>query len=92
MPESALSAPKEKKLSGRQWFESGRASAKGAAAVTEGSDVEDEEDVYLDDEDFEGKNVYPCIFGALADDEDDMLEHYLAEKSDTSSHSSRRAN
>ncbi|XP_057514500.1 uncharacterized protein LOC130796202 isoform X2 [Actinidia eriantha] len=79
MPESALSAPKEKKLSGRQWFESGRASAKGAAAVTEGSDVEDEEDVYFDDEDFE-------------DDEDDMLEHYLAEKSDTSSHSSRRAN
>lgn len=27
MPESALTAPKEKKLSGRQWFESGRASA-----------------------------------------------------------------
>lgn len=27
MPESALSAPKEKKLTGRQWFESGRASA-----------------------------------------------------------------
>jgi len=25
MPESVLSAPKEKKLSGRQWFESGRA-------------------------------------------------------------------
>lgn len=27
MPESALSAPKEKRLSGRQWFESGRASS-----------------------------------------------------------------
>lgn len=27
MPESALTAPKEKKLTGRQWFESGRASA-----------------------------------------------------------------
>ncbi|KAH7547192.1 hypothetical protein FEM48_Zijuj01G0283400 [Ziziphus jujuba var. spinosa] len=54
MPESALTAPKEKKLTGRQWFESGRASA-----------------------------VY---------DEEDMLEHYLAEKSDSSSHSSRRAN
>ena len=27
MPESALTAPKEKKLSGRQWFESGRAAA-----------------------------------------------------------------
>jgi hypothetical protein len=24
MPESALTAPKEKKLTGRQWFESGR--------------------------------------------------------------------
>lgn len=27
MPESALTAPKDKKLTGRQWFESGRASA-----------------------------------------------------------------
>jgi len=27
MPDSALSAPKEKKLTGRQWFESGRAVA-----------------------------------------------------------------
>ncbi|XWS16248.1 hypothetical protein CRYUN_Cryun34aG0068800 [Craigia yunnanensis] len=72
MPESALTAPKEKKLTGRQWFESGRATAKGAAPVNEGSDVEDEEDI-----DFE-------------DDEEDMLEHYLAEKSDSSSHSSKR--
>ncbi|XP_048329321.1 uncharacterized protein LOC107403957 [Ziziphus jujuba] len=79
MPESALTAPKEKKLTGRQWFESGRASAKGAAQVTEGSDEEDEEDIYFDDDDLE-------------DDEEDMLEHYLAEKSDSSSHSSRRAN
>ncbi|XP_022150408.1 RWD domain-containing protein 1 [Momordica charantia] len=78
MPESALTAPKEKKLSGRQWFESGRASAKGAAAVTEESDEEDEEDIDFDEDDFE-------------DDEDDMLEHYLAEKPDSSSHSSRRA-
>ncbi|XP_010262224.1 PREDICTED: RWD domain-containing protein 1 isoform X2 [Nelumbo nucifera] len=76
MPESALTAPKEKKLTGRQWFESGRA-AKGAMPVTEGSDEEDEEDIDFDDDDFE-------------DDEEDMLEHYLAEKSDTSSHSSRR--
>ncbi|KAF7134464.1 hypothetical protein RHSIM_Rhsim08G0231100 [Rhododendron simsii] len=79
MPESALSAPKEKKLTGRQWFETVRASAKGTGPIAEGSDVEDEEDIDFDDEDFE-------------DDEDDMLEHYLAEKSDTSSHSSRRAN
>ncbi|PON96109.1 Ubiquitin-fold modifier-conjugating enzyme [Trema orientale] len=77
MPESALTAPKEKKLTGRQWFESGR--AKGVAAVNEESDEEDDEDIDFDDDDFE-------------DDEEDMLEHYLAEKSDSSSHSSRRAN
>ncbi|PON35746.1 Ubiquitin-fold modifier-conjugating enzyme [Parasponia andersonii] len=77
MPESALTAPKEKKLTGRQWFESGR--AKGVATVNEESDEEDDEDIDFDDDDFE-------------DDEEDMLEHYLAEKSDSSSHSSRRAN
>ncbi|KAJ0579309.1 hypothetical protein HanHA300_Chr04g0116551 [Helianthus annuus] len=27
MPESALTAPKEKRLNGREWFESGRASS-----------------------------------------------------------------
>ncbi|KAJ6947569.1 RWD domain-containing protein 1-like [Populus alba x Populus x berolinensis] len=75
MPESALTAPKEKKLTGRLWYESGK--AKGAIAVDEGSDVEDEEEIDFDDDDFE-------------DDEEDMLEHYLAEKSD-SSHSSRKA-
>ncbi|KAL6137541.1 hypothetical protein ACLB2K_062833 [Fragaria x ananassa] len=79
MPESALSAPKEKRLTGRQWFETGRAAARGAATAAEGSDEEDDEDIDFDDEDFE-------------DDEDDMLEHYLAaEKSDSSTHSSRRA-
>ncbi|XWS18904.1 hypothetical protein CRYUN_Cryun32bG0084800 [Craigia yunnanensis] len=77
MPESALTAPKEKKLTGRQWFESGRATAKGAAPVNEGSDEEDVEDIDFDDDDFE-------------DDEEDMLEHYLADKSDSSSHSSKR--
>ncbi|XP_019455622.1 PREDICTED: RWD domain-containing protein 1-like [Lupinus angustifolius] len=78
MPEAVLSAPKEKKLTGRQWFESGR--AKGAATIIEELDEEDEEDsdIDFDDEDFE-------------DDEDDMLEHYLAEKSDSSTHSSRVA-
>ncbi|RYR40573.1 hypothetical protein Ahy_A09g046318 [Arachis hypogaea] len=76
MPESALTAPKEKKLSGRQWFESGR--AKGAVAVNEESEEEDEEDIDFDDDDFEV-------------DEEDMLEHYLAEKSDSSTHSSKRA-
>ncbi|KAL5975569.1 hypothetical protein ACLOJK_019894 [Asimina triloba] len=67
MPDSALTASKEKKLSGRQWFESGRAAVKGAAPVTEGSEGEDEEDVDFDDDDFE-------------DDEEDMLDHYLAER------------
>ncbi|KAK9101252.1 hypothetical protein Scep_024682 [Stephania cephalantha] len=67
MPESALSASKEKKLTGRQWFESGRAAVKGAGPVAEGSEDEDEEDIDFDDEDFE-------------DDEEDMLEHYLAKE------------
>ncbi|XP_059640493.1 uncharacterized protein LOC132282740 [Cornus florida] len=80
MPESALAVPKEKKLTGRQWFESGRAAAKGAVSINKGSDEEDEEDIDFDDDDFED------------DEEEDMLEHYLAEKSDTSSHSSKRAN
>ncbi|XP_077211376.1 ubiquitin-conjugating enzyme family protein [Tasmannia lanceolata] len=75
MPESALLAPKEKKLAGRQWFESGRAVAKGAAPVAEGSEEEDEEDIDFDD-DFED------------DEEEDMLDHYLA--SETSSHGSRK--
>ncbi|KAJ7963143.1 RWD domain-containing protein 1 [Quillaja saponaria] len=67
MPESALAAPKEKKLTGRQWFESGRASGKGAAPVTNGSDDDDGDDIDFDNDD-------------LDDDEEDMLEHYLAEK------------
>ncbi|KAK1312212.1 hypothetical protein QJS10_CPA07g00906 [Acorus calamus] len=67
IPDSALTAPKEKKLTGRQWFESGRATVKGAAHVVEGSEEEDEEDIDFDD-DFE-------------EDEEDMLEHYLTEKS-----------
>ncbi|KAG4199205.1 hypothetical protein ERO13_A05G133633v2, partial [Gossypium hirsutum] len=53
IPESALTAPKEKKLIGRQWFENGRASAKGASPVREGYDEEDEEDIDLDNNDFE---------------------------------------
>lgn len=30
------------------------------------------------------------VLWLMADDEDDMLEHYLAEKTDSSSHSSKR--
>ncbi|KAD4585180.1 hypothetical protein E3N88_22781 [Mikania micrantha] len=78
MPESALATPKEKRLTGRQWFESGRASsAKGTVAVDDEFDEEDEDFEFDDDDDFE-------------DDEEDMLEHYLAEK-DSSVHSSSRA-
>ncbi|GMI86074.1 hypothetical protein like AT1G51730 [Hibiscus trionum] len=79
MPESALTVTKEKRLSGRQWFESGRATLKGATHVNEESEEEDEEDIDFDDDDFED------------DEEEDMLEHYLAEKSDSSTHSSKRA-
>ncbi|KAG2292093.1 hypothetical protein Bca52824_038762 [Brassica carinata] len=68
MPESALTAPKEKKLTGRQWFESGKARGTVVTADQE-SEEEDDEDIDFEDEDFE-------------DDEEDMLEHYLAEKSD----------
>nr|XP_028953759.1 RWD domain-containing protein 1-like [Malus domestica] len=79
MPDAALSAPKEKRLTGRQWFETGRHAVKGAAPASEGSDEEDEDEIDFDSDDFE-------------DDEDDMLEHYLAEKSDSSTHSSKRVN
>ncbi|WMV22408.1 hypothetical protein MTR67_015793 [Solanum verrucosum] len=74
MPDAALSVSKEKKLTGRQWFESGRASGKAATATAEESD-EDVDDIDFDDDDFED------------DEEEDMLEHYLAEKTDSSSHS-----
>ncbi|KAK3161043.1 hypothetical protein QOZ80_1BG0070900 [Eleusine coracana subsp. coracana] len=67
MPDSALTAPKEKKLTGRQYFESGRHTVKGASTVAD-EEEEDEEDIDFDD-DFED------------DDEEDMLEHYLAEQS-----------
>ncbi|KAK9060507.1 hypothetical protein SSX86_021211 [Deinandra increscens subsp. villosa] len=70
LPESALAATKEKKLTGRQWFQSGRASAKHAAPIIEGSDNEDEDIGFADDD----SEV----------DEEDMLDHYLAEKLDPS--------
>jgi hypothetical protein len=66
MPDSALTAPKEKKLTGRQYFESGRHTVKGASTVAD-EEEQEEEDIEFDD-DFE-------------DDEADMLEHYLAEQS-----------
>ncbi|XP_071716125.1 uncharacterized protein [Rutidosis leptorrhynchoides] len=66
LPDSALATTKEKKLTGREWFQSGRASSKRAALGIEGSNDEDEEE-FDDDDDSEV-------------DEEDMLDHYLAEK------------
>nr|XP_043636069.1 RWD domain-containing protein 1 isoform X1 [Erigeron canadensis] len=73
MPESALASTKEKRLNGRQWFETVQ---KGGVAVDDGSDEEDEDFDFDDEDDFE-------------DDEDDMLEHYLAEKDSSAHSSSR---
>ncbi|KAK8959349.1 hypothetical protein KSP40_PGU006033 [Platanthera guangdongensis] len=70
MPESALASSKEKKLSGRQWFESGRASAVIFCSATVAAESEEEEEEEIDfDDDFE-------------DDDDEMLEHYLTQKSE----------
>ncbi|KAL2937674.1 RWD domain-containing protein 1 [Bienertia sinuspersici] len=79
MPDSALVTTKEKKLTGRQWFESGRAvaAARGTLTSKEESDEEEEDDIDFDDDDFE--------------DDEDMLEHYLAEKSENSSSHSKMA-
>ncbi|KAK4349880.1 hypothetical protein RND71_029193 [Anisodus tanguticus] len=99
MPDSALAVTKEKRLTGRQWFESGRASGKAAAAIAEESD---EDDIDFDDDNFEGqiscsrpptvylfvnKNdmiAYFYFFAWTDDEEEDMLEHYLAEKTNSS--------
>lgn len=67
MPESALLASKEKRLTGRQFFE-----VKGGKVVEEVSEDEYDEDLdfekdFDDDEDI---------------DEDDMLAHFLTEKND----------
>ncbi|KAL3528656.1 hypothetical protein ACH5RR_007978 [Cinchona calisaya] len=53
----ALTAPNEKKLTGRQWFGNRRAAVKTVASVDEGSN-EDVEDIDFDDDDFEGE---PCL-------------------------------
>ncbi|XP_024315812.1 RWD domain-containing protein 1 isoform X3 [Brachypodium distachyon] len=70
MPESSLTAPKEKKLTGRQYFESGRHMMKGSSTLAEEDEEEEEEDIELDD---------------FEDDEEDMLEHFLAEQTGKSS-------
>ncbi|PWA34757.1 ubiquitin-conjugating enzyme family protein [Artemisia annua] len=71
MPESALASTKEKKLNGRQWFET----------VIIWKNIE-----------YETYKLGAAIWvGWVMNDEDDMLEHYLAEK-DSSTHSSSVAN
>lgn len=72
IPDSALIASKEKRLSGRAWFESG--AGKGAKAIIEEVDEQDEEDLDFE-EDFDDGDI----------DEDDMLEHYLSGKSENTS-------
>ncbi|PWA82338.1 RWD domain-containing protein 1 [Artemisia annua] len=77
LPDSALASTKEKKPTGREWFQSGRASANHAARIIEKSNDEDED---FDSDDEDDSEV----------DEEDMLDHYLAEKLDSSNHSSAR--
>ncbi|KAL8113751.1 hypothetical protein AgCh_020878 [Apium graveolens] len=79
---------------------------KCAAAITEDSEEDDDEDIDLNDDDLEvdpnskfitkskcmsspSRVLQDCWLSA--DDEEDMLEHYLAKKSDSSTHSSGRA-
>ncbi|KAH9300344.1 hypothetical protein KI387_011927, partial [Taxus chinensis] len=50
IPDSVLTAPKEKKLTGRQWFESG--AMKGSKTTVEESEEDEEEDIDFD-EDFD---------------------------------------
>lgn len=76
LPASALASTKEKKPTGREWFQS-RASAKHAARIIEKSDDEDED---YDSDDEDDSEV----------DEEEMLDHYLAEKLDSSNRSSAR--
>ncbi|GBG67102.1 hypothetical protein CBR_g78883 [Chara braunii] len=66
MPDSSLLESKVNKVTGRQYFESGRAAAIRAGRI-DLVEAEDDEDVEFDDFD---EDI----------DEDDMLDHYLAEK------------
>ncbi|KAH7447682.1 hypothetical protein KP509_01G116900 [Ceratopteris richardii] len=66
IPDAALMASKEKRVTGRAWFESG---GKGAKPFIETVDQQDEEELDFDD-DFDDDDV----------DEEDMLEHYLSTK------------
>ncbi|CAI9286320.1 unnamed protein product [Lactuca saligna] len=69
LTESTLATTKEKKLTGRQWFQSGRASSRHhAIPIMEGSNDEDDDDDFDDD----------------SEDDEDMLDHYLGEKFDSS--------
>eukprot|EP00249_Psilotum_nudum_P011670 c23310_g1_i1 orf=276-1031(+) len=66
LPDSALVASKEKRFTGRTWFESG--AVKGVKPIMEGAEEAEEEEEF--EEDFDDGDI----------DEDDMLEHYLSGK------------
>lgn len=72
IPESALIASKEKRLTGRAWFESG--AGKATKVIVEGVDERDEEELDFE-EDFDDGDI----------DEDDMLDHYLSGRSESTS-------
>ncbi|KAI5073389.1 hypothetical protein GOP47_0011402 [Adiantum capillus-veneris] len=67
IPDAALLASKEKRLTGRAWFETG--AGKGAKATIEWVEEQDEEELDFED-DFDDGDI----------DEADMLEHYLSSK------------
>ncbi|KAB5574325.1 hypothetical protein DKX38_001519 [Salix brachista] len=97
MPESALTITKEKKLTGRLWYESGKAWLSCVAVILFASIASlPALGDFIWQLELQCRSFIICILlkcpfiDIMADDEDDMLEHYLAEKSD-SSHSSRRA-
>eukprot|EP00250_Pteridium_aquilinum_P008470 c17975_g1_i1 orf=440-1198(-) len=72
LPDAALIASKEKRLSGRAWFESG--AGKVVKAAVEWVDEQDDEELDFE-EDFDDGDI----------DEEDMLEHYLSGKADNTS-------
>ncbi|CAI5492098.1 unnamed protein product [Closterium sp. Naga37s-1] len=67
LSDAALAASKEKRLTGRQWFV--QKASKGIVVDEEEAEEEEEEEIDFDDDDFD-EDI----------DEDDMLDHYLAEK------------
>ncbi|CAI5458320.1 unnamed protein product [Closterium sp. Yama58-4] len=67
LSDAALAASREKRLTGRQWFV--QKASKGIVLDEEEAAEEEEEEIDFDDDDFD-EDI----------DEEDMLDHYLAEK------------